>query len=44
MCALIGIDPAHVINAGQVDRDLLLEVAATAHKLMEDANKKASRG
>jgi hypothetical protein len=40
MCALAGVDPWGVINAGPVDRELLLEVAAAAHKIMADANKK----
>lgn len=40
MCALAGVDPAHVINAGPVDRELLVEVAQAAHKLMADAQKK----
>jgi hypothetical protein len=46
MCALAGIDPNGVINAGPEDRELLIEVAEQAHKLMKDANKKqgSSRG
>jgi hypothetical protein len=42
MCALAGVDPAHVINAGPTDRELLIEVAQMAHKLMDEANKKKS--
>jgi hypothetical protein len=38
------VDPVGVINAGPVDRELLVEAAAMAHKLMEDATKKANRG
>lgn len=44
MCALAGVDPEGVINAGPEDRSILLDVAKEAHKLMEDANKRASRG
>jgi hypothetical protein len=33
-----------VINAGPTDRELLVEVAQAAHKLMEEANRKANRG
>lgn len=40
MCALAGIDPYGVINAGPSDRELLIEAAAAAHKIMADANKK----
>lgn len=43
MCALIGIDPVGVINAGPQDRELLIEVTAAAHKIMADANKKRAR-
>jgi hypothetical protein len=43
MCALAGIDPHHVLNAGPEERDLLLEVSAKAHKLMADAQKKSGR-
>jgi hypothetical protein len=43
MCALAGVDPVGVINAGPEDRDVLVEAAIMAHKLMEEANKKAAR-
>jgi hypothetical protein len=41
MCALAGVDPGFVINAGPADRELLVKVAQMAHKLIADANKKA---
>jgi hypothetical protein len=43
MCALAGVDPCGVINAGPVDRELLIEVAAMVHKLTDEANRRASR-
>lgn len=44
MCALAGVDPYGVINAGPSERELLIEVAMTAHKLTDEANKRANRG
>jgi cell division septum initiation protein DivIVA len=41
MCALAGVDPCGVINASPEARELLIEAAQQAHKLMEEANKKA---
>lgn len=43
MCALAGIDPIGVINASPAERDLLIDAASMAHKLVDDANKKANR-
>jgi hypothetical protein len=40
MCTLAGIDPHHVMNAGEEERELLVEVANQVHKMMNDANRK----
>lgn len=42
-CALAGVDPVGVINAGPAERDLLLSVAAEVHRLNNEAQKKAGR-
>lgn len=39
-CALAGVDPVGVINAGPDERDLLLLVVAEVHRLNNEANKK----
>jgi hypothetical protein len=39
MCALAGIDPAHVVRAGPAERELLIEVSNRVHKLVKEANK-----
>jgi hypothetical protein len=40
MCTLAGIDPHHVVNADEDERELLIEVANQVHKLRADANKR----
>jgi len=40
MCALAGVDPYGVINSDEQSRELLIEVAEMAHKLVEEASKK----